>query len=284
MASAFDNRLITFEVTFKDGQKITYNQDFYIVASGMKFTNGNLGECIVRIDNIDKKIRDLLVTKTSPWAKPREYVNIVISAGRESIGTFVLFEGQAFASNPSQPPDIALTFKSFAQNYLLGNMGAFSAPQISSMKSICEQIAKSNNLTLDFQAKDKNIENYSFTGASLKQIDKINQMGGVVAFVDNSTLIVLDSNTPRKSQKVLINSATGMVGVPEITELGVRVRMLINNEIKVGDPVTVKSVINPATNGDYFIFRLSFEIASREEPFYWIMDLRPAPVAIGFGL
>lgn len=282
MTEAFDDRLVTLDVAL-DGQTISYNQDFYIYAAGTKYTNGNIGEAIIRIDNISKVTRDLLVTKTSQWVTPRKYVNITLHAGRKSSGTFILFTGQGTASNPSQPPDISLTFKSLTQSFMLGNIGAFSAPPVSNLKTICTQIAKDLNVTLDFQAaNNKNIENYSFNGPALKQVIKLNQMGGISAFIDNDKLVVLDSQTPRKSPRVLINSATGMVGVPQITDIGVSVKMLINAEIKVGDPVTIKSEKNPAANGDYFIFKLAFEVASRDVPFYWIMDLRPAGLAVGF--
>lgn len=282
MSEAFDDRLVTLAVNF-EGQTVSYDQNFYIYASGTKYTNGNIGEAIIRIDNIAKVTRDLLVTKTSQWVTPRQYVNIILSAGRKSSGTFVLFTGQATACNPSQPPDIGLIFKSLTQAFMLGNIGAFGAPPITDIKTICTQIAKDLNVTLDFQAtNNKNIENYSFTGPALKQIIKLNQMGGISAFIDNDTLVVLDSQTPRKSPRVMISTETGMIGVPQITDLGVSVKLLINEEIKVGYPVTVKSDINPAANGDFFIFKLSFEIASRDTSFYWLLDLRPAALAIGF--
>lgn len=281
MVAAFDNRLLKLDVAL-DGQTVSYEQDFYIYASGTKYTNGNIGEAIIRIDNISKVTRNLLITKTSPWVQPRKYVNITLSAGREGGGLFVLFQGQAFACNPTQPPDIGLIFKSLTQSFMLGNIGAFGAQNITSLKLISQKVADDIGVTLDFQATEKNVENYSFNGAALKQVQKLNQIGGVSAFVDNGKLIVLNSQTPRKSAKVLVNSNTGMIGVPEITEVGVRVRMLISNEIKVGDPVTIKSEINPAASGDYYIFKLAFEVASWEPPFYWIMDLRPAALAIGF--
>lgn len=281
MTEAFDDRLMKLKVEF-DGKTIEYDQGYYIAAYGTKFTNGTLGECVLRLDNIDKQTRDLLVTKTSPWVIPRKYVNITLSVGRKSYGTFALFEGQAQACNPTQPPDIGLIFKSFASSFLLGNIGTLTAPPFSSLEKICQQIAEANGLTLDYQAGDRTIGNFSYTGALALLIKKINELGGVWAYQDGKTLVVTKSNRARSSRAIEINAKTGMIGIPSVNETGVSVKMLITNELRVGDLVNVKSEINPAANGDYIVYKLSYEVASRDTPFYWHMFLRPANYALGF--
>ena len=275
MGNAFDDRLITLTISL-DGKTIaTYDQSFYIIATGMAYTNGNFGECALRIDNISQKVRDQLVTATSQWNNlKRAPAFITLSVGRESYGTFQIFSGNAIASNPSQPPDIGLTIRSLTQASLLGYPNAFAAPAMSSVKSICQNVAQSSGLALDFQAKNNpNIGNYHFTGAVGKQLQKLQDLG-VSAYVDqgSNTLVVTDYLSPREGGTIQVNSETGMIGVPEVTEVGVRVKMLITNQIKIGSQVQVTSKINPAANGIYILNKLGFEIASRDTPFYWILD------------
>lgn len=282
MAKAFDDRLITLGINLGNGQTITYDQSFYIVATGTKYANPNLGECQVQIDNIDEKTRNFLLTETSPLKVPRSPKLVTLDVGRESYGTFRLFQGDVLASAPTQPPDIGLTLRSLTLGFMLGNPVILTQPATSNLSVISGQVAAQLGVTLDFRATDKQIDSYSFTGGALKQIQKLEDAGNVLAFIDNDTLVVMDNTGQRNPAAALVNSSTGMVGVPEVTETGVRVKQLINNQIRVGDAIQIESVINPAANGEYIIFRLLFQITSRDTPFYWIMEARSKQYALGF--
>ena len=73
---------------------------------------------------------------------------------------------------------------------------------------------------LEFEATDKNISNYAFTGGALKQVNQLSEAGGVNAFIDDEVLVVKDINKPRKNHSRLLTKDTGMIGIPEITEQG----------------------------------------------------------------
>jgi hypothetical protein len=271
----FDDRLVTLEISVGE-KKLTYNQDFYIIAAGQSFTNGLFGDCAIRIDNISKDDRDYLITKTSQWNDNRENALISLSVGRASFGTFQLFNGHGIASNPSQPPDIGLTIRSLTQAATLGIPNAFSAPTNVKLKDICQRVADDAGLVLDFQVKvNKSINNYRYTGALGKQIQRLNRLGVNAYIAQNSdTLIVTDIGAARDLPIAEINIDTGMIGVPQVNELGATVKVLINEERKIGEPVRITSKINPAVNGDYLVMNLGYEIASRDTPFYWILDLK----------
>ena len=282
MTFAFDDRLVTLQIDI-EGQSFTFDQSYYMIATGQAYTNGNFGECALRIDNIAKTTRDFLVTKTSQWNLNRTNADISLSVGRASYGTFQIFNGNAIASNPTQPPDIGLTIRSLSKAALLGYPNAFTAPSMATLKTVCEQVAQSAGLTLDFQATtNPNIGNYRFTGAVGKQIQKLNELG-VSAYISQSSnvLVVTDYLKPRNLPPVQINAQNGMIGVPEVTEVGVRVKMLINNQVQIGAPAQVTSVANPAANGTFIINKLGYEIASRDTPFYWVLDLTYAPNVLG---
>lgn len=153
---------------------------------------------------------------------------------------------------------------------------------ISKLSSICQRVATMLGVSLEFKATDRNIGNYSFGGPLVKQVQKLNDMGGICAFVDNTKLVVLNSNQARSEEPITVSAATGMIGVPQITELGVCVKTLINNEIKVGDSVKIESIINPAANGTFIVYKLGFEVASRDVPFYWLLELRKPEFTLGF--
>jgi len=121
---------------------------------------------------------------------------------------------------------------------------------------------------LVFEATDKNIGNYSYTGSTLKQVDKLASSGQVDTFIDDDKLIVKDSKNPLQNVIEIVNMDTGMIGIPEITQQGIKVKYLYNNRSRVGGRIRVKSTLNPAANGDYIIYKLSFDLSNRDQPFY----------------
>jgi len=57
--------------------------------------------------------------------------------------------------------------------------------------------------------------------------------------IQNGKLVVLPLNGFRPGQAVVINSQTGMIGIPEQTEDGISVRMLLNPLLGVGSKLTI---------------------------------------------
>lgn len=280
MTKAFDDRLITLTIQI-EGETFVFDQNYYINAVGEKYAAPNLGIGEVRIDNIDKNTRDFLVSKTSLYNTNSTLpVPAILSldVGRKSYGTFRLFTAQVIAGNPTQPPDIGLTLRAMTGAALLGLPLALTMPPNTLLSGISAQVAQKLGLTLSFQATDKNINNYSFTGGAAKQLQKLQEAGNVDAFIDNTTLIVKDSAKPRLGPVPLINQQTGMVGIPLITERGVSVTTLINNEVLVGGQMKVESDLNPAATGTWNIFKLGFEISSWEVPFYWTIEANNNPL------
>ena len=132
-------------------------------------------------------------------------------------------------------------------------------------------------MPIQFEATDKNIANYSYSGSAAKQIDKISAFGGIDIFEDCGTLIVKDAGRPLKNISHTLSKDTGMIGIPELTEYGVRVKMLLTPSIKLGGQLDLVSEINPSLNGKYTIYQLGFDIASRDTPFYGIASATKYP-------
>lgn len=97
-------------------------------------------------------------------------------------------------------------------------------------------------------------------------------IGGVVAFIDNDVLVVLDAGQARGNTVRKINSKTGMVGIPQFTHNGAIVRMMIDNTVQIGDRIEIESEIIPAMNGEYIIQQMFFDVASRDQPFYYTLS------------
>lgn len=269
--AAFDLRIVEVSIEVNNQLK-TYSGEMDIKAIGMKYANPLQNECVVNITNLDKETRNYLLTETSPFNLNRTPKILRLSAGRESFGTSVIFEGNIVSVNMSQPPDIVATIRCLTGNFLKGNVITRNQSAIATHQQICEQIARDTNTILNYQATSKNISNYAFSGGALEQLNSAEEMGDYSVFIDNNVLVVKDRNRPLNNEMRILSEETGLVGIPELTEHGIRVRFLIDNKTVLGGAIEIRSRIYQEMNGVYVIYKLGFQISSQENPFYYIAE------------
>lgn len=245
-----------------------------ITATGTKYANQNQNECEVKIANLDKSTRDYLLSETSPFNANKTRKLLILDAGRVSDGVSRIFIGNITKAFPSQPPDITVTLKCLTQNFNKGVIVSRTGRNNQSLKSLSQEVAKDLGVALNFEATDKQIGNYAYSGSALKQVNKLNDMGNVNAYIDDDILVVKDTMSAISNSLKLINIDSGMIGIPETTEQGIKVKYLLDNKTKLGGRIRIQSKIYPSTSGDYSIFKLSFEIANRDGPFYWIAEAK----------
>jgi hypothetical protein len=252
--------------------RIKVYEGLHVVASGTKYANANQGEADIKIFNLDRETRDYILTETSPFNFNRAPKRVYVDAGRVSYGVARIFTGVVFQSSATQPPDIGVALKCLTANNFKGALVTQTQAAVSNLSAISQGVADSLQMPLDFQATDKQVGNYAYSGSALKQIDKLGEAGAVNAFVDNDTLIVKDFAIPLRGRNKLVSEETGMIGIPELTAQGIKLKTLLDNQTVVGGGMRVRSQLYPAANGDWTIYKLGFELASRDVPFYWIPE------------
>lgn len=260
---------VTIEV---NGRLKTYASPLFIKATGTKYGNSLQNEAEVIIANLDRATQDFILTETSPYNLNRTPKSITVEAGRVSYGTAVIYRGNIITSHVTQPPDIGVYLKCLTGNFIKGNIISRNQPGLAPMSQIVAQIAQDTNTINNFQATNKNISNYAFAGSAPKQVDLVNGFGGVNCFIDDNVLVTKDAFIPLKNTLRILNADTGMIGIPEFTEQGLKVKFLLDNQTTLGGGLRVTSKQYPAVNGDYVIYKLGFEIATRETPFYYIAE------------
>jgi hypothetical protein len=265
----FDPRIVIVGIEI-NGQLKTY-EGLSISASGEKYANPLQNEATVQIFNLDKSTRDYLLTETSPYNWNRRRKRLTLDVGRESIGTFRLFTGDIIQATVSQPPDIGMSIKARTANFFKGDVLSKSHP-MTNLSVIARGVANDLGLKLVFEATDKKISNYCFSGASVKQIDKLEEAGNVDAFIDDDFLIVKNRNEPLSNVTHVLSEESGMVGIPEITERGIKVSLLLVPSVRLGGRFTLNSKMYSALNGDYVIYKLGFSVTNRDTDFYWIAE------------
>lgn len=270
-----DLRLISLSIEIS-GQIRTYT-NLAITATGVKFGNPNQGQCDITIANLDTEVANYILTESSPFNRNRTPKRIVLSAGRESTGLSVLYIGNLFRASITQPPDAVVTIRSLSGVFVSGNIVARSFTESVLISRIAEQVSEDMGTTLDFQATDRRISNYSFTGAANKQMEKLAEMAPLDVYVDNEVLVVKDLDVPLRGRVRRLNADTGMIGVPTFTEQGVQVTFLYDNQTVLGGRLDIESNQYPALTGSYVIYKLAYQIANRDVPFYFIADCHRLP-------
>lgn len=272
MTEAFNKRIVRVEIDFPDSTKVY--KELYIRASGMRAISSVTGNCSITIINMLKKDRDFLITQSSLQNYNRSPLLVRLYVGRNYFNTgdeeFLLYTGYMFASYASPPPDIGITLQSIENGIASFIVGNGNYPAISSISNIAQSIATNSKLQLDYQAKkDKQVANFNTGNVGVdKQIKKLNELG-VNAFVDNGVLVVLDIGASRGTELKEISLANGMIDIPQITIDGVVAKVLLSNEIQLGNRVKLTSIQNPAANGEYIVIRMNYEVANRDVPFYY---------------
>lgn len=270
MTNALDPRIV--KVSIEVNNQIKTYEGLFITATGTKYANPNQNEAEITIYNLDRTTQDYILTETSPYNFNRTPKIIRLEAGRVSYGTALIYSGNIVSSKPSQPPDIGVTMKCLTGNFYKGLMVSNGMAGAVPLSVIAGRVAQSINSTLIFQTTDKTIANYAYTGSALGQIEHLGSAGGINAFVDNASLILKTIGLPLNNTTRIINADTGMIGIPELTERGIKCKFLLDNRTTLGGGMTITSKIYPACNGTYVIYKLGFEVSNRDTPFYYIAE------------
>jgi len=266
-----DPRLLRVGIEIESDLRV-YDEKFDIRVSGSKMSSAAQNTCEVTISNLKREVRNYLLTETSPFNPNRKPKRLYVDVGRVSTGLQRIFVGEITQSTPSQPPDIGLTLKALTGAYARGLVISRSGLTQEALSAIAARVAADLGVRLDFQATDKQIGNYAFNGPALAQVNALELAGGVDAYVDDTTLVVKNRDAALPDRVKVLSSASGMVGIPEATERGVKVTFLLDSDTVLGGRLDLASSLNPALTGAYTIFKLDFEAASRDTPFYWTAE------------
>jgi hypothetical protein len=266
--TSFDPRLLSVQIEI-NGQLTTFNEGFWIRCKGEKFANAVQNKCTVEIANLQESTRNYLLTETSPFnqLKTPKVCNVLV--GRKSTGLFLLYTGNIMDTKISQPPDITLKLECGTGHAKKGSVGRRSGGKVSKLSTLAGGIASNLGLSLRMEAPDTSVANYAHSGNALDEVDKIGKAGKCDAYVDDAHLILKLSNTPLSGSVLNLSAQTGMVGVPEITDKGLKVKFLYDSTVKLGGGLQITSKLNPSANGLFVIFKLRFDVSSRENEFYY---------------
>src|SRR6478609_2387546 len=108
MTSAFDPRLVRVGIETADDTIVLDGLD--IRAQGQIFFSPTNNVCNLRISNLTKELRNYILSRSTPYKTQNNQAGtpakVFLDVGRQSYGTFRLFEGLVYTSSVTPPPDI----------------------------------------------------------------------------------------------------------------------------------------------------------------------------------
>lgn len=265
-----DKRIIRVDIEV--GNTLRSYTDLDISASGSKVSNEIPNEFTIQLNNLKAETRNKILTETNILDRSLKNKKIYLYAGRDSIKPTLIFKGDIRQATPSQPPNINLTIITYTGDTAKYEATVRSGGEMIKLSTLSKQIANGLGLNLIFQATDKQIGSYTYAGSKTKEVEKLNQVGGVNAYIDDDNLIVRNKNVPLKGNIVNIDKNNGMIGLPQINERGINLKIMFNPQVVVGSEINVKSEINPIATGRYTVYKITYDLQNRNQSFYMTLE------------
>lgn len=268
----FDPRILTVEIEFEDGSRV-YSSPMNITISGSKTIASAQNTCTIAISNMKKEERDYIMSNCNQsLAASYKIRRVRVMAGRESKGSWKVFLGDIVGASVSQAPDVTITLRAQTNARDKTQWWAFSNTGPVTLERLVQDTASILGLSYKIDSKvdkGKIIPRYTFNGVVTAMIVRISELANVRCYVDDDTLVVTDWAAGLSNTIVEVNKDSGMIGIPEFTEYGIRVKTLADRNIVLGGAIRLNSFMVPVMNADYVITRLDYDLTSREQAFYY---------------
>jgi len=281
-----DKRICYVQIQTPDGDKEIHNISIKGRITRKMSETGS--ECEVSIANLSREDVEYLTTYTSPYVDQSKKKRINVFAGYESTGIGMIFSGDIYSALPEGMPDTWLKIKAKTNYFEQQNIITYSQPTATTQE-LASNIASQLGYELSWQSKSqKIIDAFNFNGAKAKLLNKLNQLDNFRAYIDNNILYCVDkdeepprqtnqpksyngqqgSTTKTKGSVKIVNGNTGLIGLPQPDEYGVKIKVLLDPSVAIGDWFKLESQRLPIVNGFYQVYEMTYDFATREPQYY----------------
>lgn len=239
--------------------------------------------CEISVANLAREDVEYLTTYTSPYVDQSKRKRINVFAGYESTGVGLIFSGDIYSALPEGLPDTWLKIKAKTEYYSQQDIITFQHSGIS-VKNLAQNIASELKVDLVWRSKcEKTVDSFNYSGGKAKLIERLNNIPFITAFIQNNSLYVVDTNEepPEQEDKAQVGSArktagmvklisaeSGMIGLPQPDEQGIKVKVLLDPSLRLADWVKIDSKRLPIVNGLYQVYEMTYDFATREPQYY----------------
>lgn len=233
----------------------------------------------ISIANLSREDVEYLTTYTSPYVDQSKKKRINVFAGYESTGVGMIFSGDIYSALPEGLPDTWLNIEAKTEYFNQQNIITLAQGRMNT-KSLASVAANQLGVNLVWRSKsEKFIDAFNFTGAKAKLLNRINKLDNFHAYIDNNTLYVVDkdeqppeesntSTTKKTGYVKVITGDSGLIGLPQPDEYGVKIKVLLDPSVNLADWFKLESKRLPIVNGFYQVYEMTYDFATREPQYY----------------
>lgn len=268
-----------FELQKKlEGLNIRFGVQIYL-------QSGVSSQANIEVYNLNRKDLEFLSTTVKTLQQKQNLVQVY--AGYED-DVKLLFSGQVFEASPEGYPDVVLKIRGLSDMKFWGVNLELQKSEFKIIdlidragKEMGYPVNVDSQLRANNPLLNKTVKDWSYTGSPMGLIEKVQEMlGGITADpqtvavnVVNGQINVWSPSVENRERKLVISKESGMIGMPRPTGTGCNVTILMNNGIKTGDLVTIKSERVPVLNGDYYVMGITHDGELRGKSWYSTLEL-----------
>lgn len=247
--------------------------------------SGVSSQATIEVYNLNRDDLEFLSTTVKTLAQKQNLIQLY--AGYDG-DVELLFSGQVFEATPKGYPDVVLHIRGLSDMKWQGvnlelQKSDFKVIDLIDRagKEMGYQVNVDANLRANNQLLNKSVKDWSYTGSPMGLLEKAQEMmGGISADpqtvainVSNGQINVWSPSVQNQSQKLVISKESGMIGLPRPTGTGCSVTILMNNGIRPGDLVSVRSERVKILNGDYYVMGITHDGELRGKSWYSTLEL-----------
>lgn len=212
------------------------NQQFRIVFSILIDFGSSVSYCDCRIYNLSEETEAKAFTRGVPFGIRAGYDDTIDYIFRGEIrNVFKEREGpntitRLLCRGGSQPP--ASVNQTFGENTKITDIIKACVTAMGYSIVISDD---------DFNDVDPYLRGYSLYGDPRVYLDNLAKTHRFNYVIENERVIVTRSNSFRQGEPFTISEATGMEGIPEITEVGCDVSVRLQPKIRIGGRIDIQS-------------------------------------------
>lgn len=218
----------------------------------------------MRIYGLDPQVMNAISTLGSP--RPMERLNTVsVYAGDSVNGLSLVYTGtvQDAWQNFNGQPDTFLEVQSFVSTFdATKPVPPISFPGSADVATMFAGLATQAGRAFENNGVQVTLANPYFAGTTLSQAHDLARAANIEFHDDGSTFAIWPKDSTRGGVIPLIGENSGMIGYPDFTSQGIRIRTVYNPNILFGGQVKVETTLKQA-QGIWYVNKVSYSLTSR---------------------
>lgn len=126
---------------------------------------------------------------------------------------------------------------------------------------VISRLAQSIGYSFQNEGVMASLFNPVLSGSPIEQIRQAARQAGVQAVIDDSAVILLAKDKPRKGAAVLLSKDTGLIGYPSFNNVGIVCSAIYDPAFQMGGQIKVESIVPKAT-GSWMITKLTHTLSA----------------------